>query len=530
MSNGTTLGDGGAPGRQWNFVETWGQLEEGLIAYRELSEEVREVFRLGSGQTVISAVTGEKPRQTLPDTTEPIYQETHAYARFNRRVVRPDDLLAIDFTLWNVKPNAGGDALVREVPSMPGILIAQLQGQAIGEQAFLEASPEIDRAVLERYGHPPAVQEPAMVIAAARLSGPSRVAVRMPDEVEEIELTLEAFLEALRTWPMNLDPNAAPGEGAVPAFPLGTLLPALGASAQAASTALPEGWQKGLLTPVADAVDKVVAEAVAAFREGKSDDGAYCKNLLGAVDAVAKLATTKGFAQVDRQDLKTALTAYMGSMALYGFVETASKLCPDATQTEVQTIFPALELLGVETGAPSSPFGLACALEMPYRLQISPLMVAAQSDSQLDPGHFALERYTWAHSPVPVVKGLRTELWHTRLAAVLANGLGNSVVLENHGHRYPMRALWALDPPDEDPSTLPLMALDERDRRELVTLTAGFDAPTQPRAFMTRQLMLSALGGWLDAEGAWYDCKPDHVNIQAWVHRLGLAAKAMSAL
>src|SRR6476620_2107183 len=54
------------------------------------------------------------------------------------RVIRPDDLLAIDFWLYNLDFNSSGTKLVRTDPAKAAYLVAQFQGQSVGEQAYLD--------------------------------------------------------------------------------------------------------------------------------------------------------------------------------------------------------------------------------------------------------------------------------------------------------------------------------------------------------------------------------------------------------
>jgi hypothetical protein len=48
------------------------------------------------------------------------------------------------------------------------------------------------------------------------------------------------------------------------------------------------------------------------------------------------------------------------------------------------------------------------------------------------------------------------------------------------------------------------MSLSPLDRYDIVRLSADWDIPNyDPRAIAVNRLMLSSLGGWLDAQGDW---------------------------
>ncbi len=127
-------------------------------------------------------------------------------------------------------------------------------------------------------------------------------------------------------------------------------------------------------------------------------------------------------------------------------------------------------------------------IEAPYRLQLSP---AAGS------------RWFYALDPVANAAGNRFELWH-------ADMVGDAV-----------RAVWAKDvgPYDPWPDAPPVHAsladsptpLDWRDRYELVELS------TAKEAVSASQLMLSSLGAWLKAAGAW-DPSSLGLTVTEWKH------------
>ncbi len=220
----------------------------------------------------------------------------------------------------------------------------------------------------------------------------------------------------------------------------------------------------------------------------------------------------------------------------------------------------------VNTGAPDKPPDLNnlpeiidptdqfTSVEMPFRLSLSP--------SELG---------RWAHSPKPVESPEKiVELWHTRLGVKAANPKKGGK--DDHSVRIDevnakdrvVRAIWSGDYvpiplgdpgscsiatpqlfPDHPTNQLPFrMSLDERDRCELVHLTSNY-AITQQKYFCTNshisppipkdllypapvqinRMMLTSMGGYLDAFGQWNPCKVDinnQLTVQMWNHRATL--------
>ena len=177
---------------------------------------------------------------------------------------------------------------------------------------------------------------------------------------------------------------------------------------------------------------------------------------------------------------------------------------------------------------PSAPLDSHTALELPYRLLISPDQDAV-----------------WVHRLDADRRFGRSELWHTRLAL---RGQGESTVEIDTATTVPLRALWSTDPPGDqaNPSITPgigLTALSPDDRRQIVSLTSAFHGyesnparikpsalkpsadikfkvgwqtfriiwsphPYEPKPFNASQLMLSSLGGWLKSRGNWDPPRP----------------------
>jgi hypothetical protein len=166
---------------------------------------------------------------------------------------------------------------------------------------------------------------------------------------------------------------------------------------------------------------------------------------------------------------------------------------------------------------PQEPVSGVTALELPYRLLLSPL----------DPA-------TWRHSISPVSASGRSELWHTRLAnppdATGAEPSSRIRAIWSPDYRPPPRLneLFSLVGAGQPPNpALIRMSLDPLDRAMLVNLMSGFDAtqndrsPYVPLSSEAKRLHLTALGGLLDAEGSW-SLRPGGIDLEQWRHQATL--------
>ena len=189
----------------------------------------------------------------------------------------------------------------------------------------------------------------------------------------------------------------------------------------------------------------------------------------------------------------------------------------DNTDNPNSTLYPLLPILF----GPHQPDPSVTALEIPYRLILSPLQPAQ-----------------WRHSNRPITHRGRTELWHTRLTtskqAVGADKPSSVRAIWSPDYR-PQNQIGELikllskqpqDPnkgPEPNPDLI-RMSLDPLDRSMLITLMAGFNSTQNngvstyhPLSSEAKRLHLSALGALLDAEGNWVEL-PDNIDLQEWRH------------
>lgn len=178
-----------------------------------------------------------------------------------------------------------------------------------------------------------------------------------------------------------------------------------------------------------------------------------------------------------------------------------------------------------------APVDLETALELPYRLMISPAGPVG-----------------WMHARNVVVHAGRAELWHTRMAKFVTvktkSGPQKKLVEADEANTISMRAIWSPDFVDHGPlpplsSEFPFQAaMSPRDRAEIVILTsgvtgytvidqAGHAATFVPTPVHASRVFLSSLGGWLSSRGYWplqpsYTPRdggvPQALDISEWVH------------
>jgi hypothetical protein len=129
------------------------------------------------------------PTQGPIDTPEIILPPPLVVTPLNLKlsVLRPEDLLVLNFEFVNLRLEAGADKparLVRQQQNRAAYILVTFPPQAIGEQAFYET---------ETAGSP-GDESPTMPPVNNRIAGPSRLAFRLPAGVNEIPYTMEALL------------------------------------------------------------------------------------------------------------------------------------------------------------------------------------------------------------------------------------------------------------------------------------------------------------------------------------------------
>ena len=420
---------------------------------------------------------------------------------FRIEVRRPVDLLVFDVIFNNLKLTPGASPQLERTDASAYLTI-EFPPQSFGEEAFLEAAaangngePKLDHDP----GFPSIPALPPLPTSRIRMAGRSRIVLAMPTDQSTLPYGLAGVLTALRTWPMRLDVNAVPD-------------PKI--------TKIGRDWLNIVAaSPNWKAIASEFSAGVAAANPGIEQILAQSARSIAERAAAALNSTT-------REDLQSVLQRQMqteidriaerfpnlreeggrdAGMALLA-LQTAEQLAKSQIDFSFGaaglSVLPLLPILF----APHEPARSVTALELPYRLMLSPVGATR-----------------WQHQDAAVERRGRTELWHTRLRTADGEygGDGESRV----------RALWSPDYPN--PLKPPLnMSLDPQDRDMLVRLMAGFDEkpridgrnedqPYTPRSSAAKRLHLSALGALFDAEGNW-DIRPLTADIQQWRHLASL--------
>jgi hypothetical protein len=440
-------------------------------------------------------------RFQLDQLIDRLSRRPEAEIRFAAR--RPDDHLVLDLLFDNlrIEQRAGNGAeVVRADPHRRGIMIVEFPPQSFGEEAFekpstLDVGAAGEQRLKQSGSTGPVLYKPSVRTDAVkgltgprvRMSGPSRIAFVMPDAVDALPFTLAAVLDAMRRWSMRLDVNAHPD---VPVL-MGPLNETFEMVRDAISSGLNDRTRLQVDAALRDGVRRIAdASAGGLDRSGPAELAQVMWSEIRRESAVLG----ERHPELGKNDLHTATLAALAvgaSASLATLAESAG------IRAENRPVFEKLPYLPLVFGQPHEPGWNATALELPYRLWMSPLPDAR-----------------WGHASLPVVQGGRTELWHTRLSP--ADPSRGDAPLA-------IRVLWS---PDFDGRTPPpfTMSLDRQEREFLVRLmadwtqrTAGNLFPFLPRPAAARRLHLSSLGALLDVQGAW-DPRPQGVDLEQWRH------------
>ena len=323
------------------------------------------------------------------------------------------------------------------------------------------------------------------------LAGWSRLAFIVRDDQLPIDWTMPKVLEAIGDMELSVAPNALP-----PRDPPRRINPLL----------------EGMLQPAA-VVERAILSAAGAT--GSSSAMQPVSSALLAAEAASR--DIRSVAR-DRRMIRTV-----------GYALGLSDVSGSATVGLIDELIESELVLPIDLTrpVPRAPTATETALELPYRLILSPNRHAA-----------------WFHSSDPAWSNVtrHTELWHTRLGVRPSEG----DPFEGPDKLRTVRAIWTTDsdppetppPSDEevsvdvpDPSIADPFrsSLDRFDRHNIVHLSSNFrlheEGSTtrfyEPRAIDVNNLALSSLGGWLDSRGAW-DEQPLGLSVEEWRHRATL--------
>ncbi len=380
-------------------------------------------------------------------------------------VLRPGDLLALAFQFRNLRLDAeAGQAprLVRSNATKPAYITVHFPPQHIAEQAFLEAAPELP-------GEPGADQSEALPSppVQSRVSGPSRLVFRIPDDVTEIPYSLESLLNWAPYEPM-LTPTAQP-----PPVPL----KAIGRPGRESLIVVPK-------TPVRKVGEIIKVQP-------------------------AQPAQRSGLGGTRRTPRAGAARPSTGAMVATSGLKISRAAAGRAVQIPAK---------------PTEPTNLQTAIEAPYRLIVSPNRTAGWVHAMDEVTHEG--RTELWHTRLGVKAGdgkIYDEQYvydweDDAFRVVQVSATGNK-----HDHYRTLRAIWSPDYRENLPShnDLPFrMSLDRRDRCELVWLTSDFRIPDcRERVVRAQRFMLSSLGVWMNVRYADLIPTGTGLSVEEWRHK-----------
>ena len=434
-------------------------------------------------------------------------------------VLRHEDLLHLSFTFVNLRVVRGGGlpVLKRLNANEPGFLVVDVHPQHATELALFEVAKGIEVAHPPRPNDvlpadaprdpdgpppppppppplPPKLSDelPAPPICAS-LAGSSRLVFKVANEA--IPYSVEGLLGALGILELSVAPNALPPAPGLPG--------------------IRDLFDAELVGSVASMFERAGGPAVRVVRgRRRVDSPPGGTRVASELIAVGRMRATAA-----------ALEYRFGSEAALGALGATSVGDRLGIAERLEEFDYSDLVLPKPVPAPPSP--TQTAIELPWRLQISPN-----------------EHGAFAHSLAPVEHDGRYELWHTRLGVREEDEQGNPTVNEGEHTYRTIRAIWARDfeqfPITERPKSADFpdangtqdfpkyrKALNSRDRMMLVHQTSNFRLRRRrrewtPEAVPTNRLMLTALGGWLDSR-VFFDTLPDGgLTIEEWKHRAAL--------
>ncbi|MCA1634146.1 MAG: hypothetical protein LC802_10635, partial [Acidobacteria bacterium] len=387
-------------------------------------------------------------------------------SRFKQDALRTEDLLVLQFEFINMdlkrEEDAEGSRHAHLVPSADAFIVVRFPPQNIAEQAFFQADANYPVKPPEKFVKDPPItdkdentetEEPTPPPVQSLLAHPSRLVFKIPQATPPVPYDLESLLELCARSPLSVT-----------------------------GTALPPPTDRG---------------AVTRFNAGIMRDTFMLRlekppNITGQVS----LSSAEKLISDSRARMREQISTP-------GRIGLESQIRIENLETIMPTLLP--------------PTGLETAIELPFRLIISPSRYGA-----------------FAHAPHLVQSPLtkRVELWHTRLASVV----GGKVNELNEWYRT-IRAVWtrdnSFDPnktsnfpaPEDEPFRT---SLDSLDRRNIVHLTSNHHIWIEPaggrrRRYVplpvnVRRMMLSSLGGWLDLRGAWLPPRGSGLGVEEWRH------------
>ncbi|MEE2729982.1 MAG: hypothetical protein VYA55_04130 [Pseudomonadota bacterium] len=374
-------------------------------------------------------------------------------SRNGHPTVRSEDLLALRFEFVNLHVSGGDIPLLSKADGGDGYLIVHFPPQTITEQAFFETKPQNTTDPDETSAEASGqVQALRPPPVRARIADESRLVFKVPDNFS-VPYQLDRILEAIESLTLSVSPCALPA---------------------------PVEVEVGLASSLN--VSLVVPALNQPFRSSRALRDRW-------------LRSRRDFSTLNRSMTREPLQRAV----------TAPGLWEDFDWSLV-----------TKGGlpAPAAPKSHETAIEMPWRLLVSPS-----------------RKGRWLHARRPLTSPAGwTELWHTRLTgpggkpfvpdpqriirAIWARtGEGSGVAM---GSAWPSVGVGTLPGKVNLPFRSPLT---DADRFQISHLTANFKRSNYtPSPVEVHNMMLSSLGAWLDSRGAW-ELEGTGLDVEEWVHR-----------
>ncbi len=431
-----------------------------------------------------------------------------------RWILRPDDLLVLAFDLVNLQIQASdGDGFAQLVKQGTGqaYLVVTFPPQHLNEIAFFTTIPSYPVSTPgktdKECAKPPdsdaanGSEDPDDPPVQAVIAGWSRLAFFVPDDYLPIPWNLEGLLQAISELPLSVPANALPP--------------------QEKRLRLDDIYVAGLHKAGYVSADflTTIKDSKAALEPLQPRAGlSFSAGLEAGLPQTTGPRTTGQVIGLARA--RRALRVLGNQLGTTGLTGSATRGIHEAIIAELQPEFIHPFFLRPK---PQPPTATQTALELPYRLFLSPNRFGA-----------------WFHTQAPATSEEtgHIELWHTRLGVRRPDG----VLVDGDDRLRKLRAVWTSEyPPVRNPSpddksyppdhsNFPWRAsLDRFDRHNVVHLSGNFTLPDpgnpnkfyEPVPLDVDLLALTSLGAWLDSRGAWAEL-PQGLSVEEWRHRATL--------
>ena len=371
-------------------------------------------------------------------------------ADYTLHLLRRDDLVVLRFDFSGLKLSEAGDALVRVGDKAPRMVVTH-PAQHLLERALDEGSP------------PATLPRPV----AARLSGLSRIAMLLPDDVDDVPLTSAALLDLCMQGKLLVVPNALPPP--------------------------PQLSVPGNIVAVATNVGVL-----------KPQGGAIVMSRVGSVAVDTTIGASRSIVTNQRVQRGASRIELSSGTAVTNLTAVDARV-PDI-------------LAKLSPREPVLPGPWHTRLELPYRLLLSPNELAAWKHA-LKPVASPAGRTELWHTRLAVRASDGTideSAKSAKLRTVRAVWTRDPGFDPNDG--CSVTGL-GQDPPF-------LASLSRKDRIKLVHQSANYvpqacaddqPKPGAPRPVDVNRLMLSSLGGWMDVRGNWTE--KAWLGLESWEHR-----------